>query len=57
MRWSLSGLLLCLLWILSGLICRYILYLLGGLSTELSTFKMKATLANVNPTALATSLC
>jgi hypothetical protein len=57
MRWSLNCLLLYLLWILCGLICRYILCLLGGLSTELSTFKMKATLTNVDPTAPATPLC
>jgi hypothetical protein len=56
-RWSLSGLLLYLLYVLYGLLCRWVLYPLCGLSTELSTFKMKATLANVNPTASATSLC
>jgi hypothetical protein len=49
--------LLCLLWVLYGLLCRCILCLLYGLSTELSTFKMKATHANMNPTASATSLC
>jgi hypothetical protein len=53
MQWSLNDLLLCLLWVLCGLLCRCILC---GLSTELLTFKMKATLANVNPTASATSL-
>jgi hypothetical protein len=56
-RWSLNGLLLCLLCVLCELLCRCILCLLYGLSTELSTFKMKATLANMNPTASATSLC
>jgi hypothetical protein len=56
MRWSLNGLLLCLLCVLCGLLCRWVLCLLSGLCTKLSTFKMKATLANVNPTASATSL-
>jgi hypothetical protein len=63
MRWSLSGLLLCLLcgllcrWVLCALLCRWVLCALYGLSTELSIIKMKATLANVNPTASATPLC
>jgi hypothetical protein len=56
-RWSLSGLLLCLLCVLCGLLYRWVLCALCGLSTELSTFKMKATLTNVNPTAPATPLC
>jgi hypothetical protein len=56
MRWSLNSLLLCLLCLLCGLLCRWVLCLLSGLCTKLSTFKMKATLANVNPTASVTSL-
>jgi hypothetical protein len=65
-RWSLGGLLLCLLcvlcellcrWVLYGLLCRWVLCALCGLSTELSIIKMKAMLANVNPTASATPLC
>jgi hypothetical protein len=55
-RWSLNGLLLYLLCVLCGLLCKWVLCLLCGLCTKLSTFKMKATLANVNPTASATSL-
>jgi hypothetical protein len=51
---SLYGLLLCLL---CGLLCRLVLSLLSGLCTELSTFKVKATLANVKATTSATSLC
>jgi hypothetical protein len=54
--WSLNDLLLCLLCVLYGLLYRWVLCPLYGLSTELSTFKMKATLANMNPTASATSL-
>jgi hypothetical protein len=50
-------LLLYLLWVLCGLLYRCILGLFCGLSTKLSTFKVKATLANMNPTAPATSLC
>jgi hypothetical protein len=57
MLWRVNCLLLCLLWVLCGLLCRCILDLFYGLSTELSTFKVKATLANMNPTAPATSLC
>jgi uncharacterized membrane protein YciS (DUF1049 family) len=57
MRWSLSGLLLCLLCVLCGMLCRWVICALCGLSTELSTIKMKAMLANVNPTASATPLC
>jgi hypothetical protein len=63
MLWSLYCLLLSLLWILCRLLCRGIhcllcgLYcLLCGLCTELSTFKVKATLANANTTAPATPL-
>jgi hypothetical protein len=59
-RWSLHCLLLCLLYLLCRLLlcllCRLVLYLLGGLCTELSTFKVKATLANVNTTASASPL-
>jgi hypothetical protein len=62
--WSLNCLLLSLLCGLYRLLCRgihYLLYglycLLCGLFTELSTFKVKATLANMNTTAPATSLC
>jgi hypothetical protein len=55
--WRVCGLLLSLLWILCRLLCRGIHCLLCGLCTELSTFKVKATLANMNTTAPATSLC
>jgi hypothetical protein len=44
-------------WVLYGLLCRWVLCALRGLSTELSNIKMKAMLANVNPTASATPLC
>jgi hypothetical protein len=57
MLWRVNCLLLCLLWVLYGLLCRCILCLFCGISTELSTFKVKATLANTNPTTPATSLC
>jgi hypothetical protein len=60
MQWRVNYLLLCLLWVLyviCGLLCRSVLCALCGLSTELLTFKVKATLANMNPTAHATSLC
>jgi hypothetical protein len=38
------------------LLCGLVLCLLNGLCTELSTFKVKATLANVNATTSASSL-
>jgi hypothetical protein len=53
-RWSLYCLLLCLLY---RLLCGLVLCLLSGLCTKLSTFKMKVTLANVNATTSASSLC
>jgi hypothetical protein len=66
MRWSLGGMLLCLLcvlcgllyrWVLCGLLYRWVLCALCGLSIELSIIKMKVMLANVNPTTSATPLC
>jgi hypothetical protein len=64
MLWSLYCLLLSLLWILCRLLYRGIhcllcslYYLLCGLCTELTTFKIQATLANANTTAPATPLC
>jgi hypothetical protein len=57
MRWSLYSPLLCLLCLLYGLHCRLVLSLLSSLCTELSTFKVKATLANVYATSSVTSLC
>jgi hypothetical protein len=56
MRRSLYYLLLCLLCLLCRLLCGLVLYLLSGLCTELSSFKVKAMLANVNTTASALSL-
>jgi hypothetical protein len=51
---------MCLLYLLYRLLlcllCGLVLCLLGGLCTELSPFKVKATLANVNTTASASSL-
>jgi hypothetical protein len=55
--WRVNYLLLCLLWFLCRLLCRCIHCLFCGLCTELSTFKVKATLANTYTTAPATSLC
>jgi hypothetical protein len=57
MLWRVYCLLLSLLWILYRMLCRGINCLLCGLYTELSTFKVKATLANTNTTTPATSLC
>jgi hypothetical protein len=57
MLWRVYYLLLSLLWILYRLLCRCIHCLLCGLCTELSTFKVKATLANTYTTTPATSLC
>jgi hypothetical protein len=57
MLWRMNCLLLSLLWVLCRLLCRCIHCLFGGLCTELSTFKVKATLANTYTTAPATSLC
>jgi hypothetical protein len=53
----LNCLLLCLLWVLYRLFCGCIHCLLCGLYIELSTFKVKATLSNMNTTTPATSLC
>jgi hypothetical protein len=55
--WRVNCLLLSLLWVLCRLLYRCIYYLFCGLSTKLSIFKVKATLANTYTTAPATSPC
>jgi hypothetical protein len=55
--WRVNYLLLSLLWVLCRLLYRCIHCLFYGLCTKLSTFKVKATLANTYTTTPATSLC